>query len=90
MRKPCAATRVCNGRSNAYEKNEPVLVSAAPRGATFEWKQISEVPFLIPRVRAKRAQHIFLRNPGAAAAGKAISGDIWFDDLAISNDTNPR
>lgn len=61
-------------------QNDPLAVSEALDG-NFAWKQF-ETPFVIPD-QSCTSQRIWLRNPGAAAAGKEVSGDIWFDDFAI-------
>jgi tetratricopeptide (TPR) repeat protein len=71
----------CNG------KNEPLATSEA-LGGSFGWKHF-ETPFVIPGDDCS-SQRIWLRNPGAAAAGKEVIGDIWFDDLAITSGPNPR
>lgn len=68
-----------------YEQNEPLAVSEMLDGS-FGWKRV-EVPFIIPEEGCV-AQRLWLRNPGAAAAGKAVSGEIWFDDFAIGTATN--
>jgi tetratricopeptide (TPR) repeat protein len=64
----------CQGQS------EPLAVSA-PLGGSFDWKTFT-VSFVIPAENCP-AQHLWLRNPGAAAAGKEVVGDIWFDDITI-------
>ena len=61
-------------------QNEPLAVSA-PIGGSFEWKTFV-VSFVVPAENCP-AQRLWLRNPGAAAAGKEVVGDIWFDDIAI-------
>jgi len=60
--------------------SEPLAVSASLEGS-FEWKRF-EAPFAVPDKDCP-SQQIWLRNPGAAAAGKDVVGDIWFDDFAI-------
>lgn len=47
----------------------------------FDWKQL-ELPFEVP-AQGCVAQDLWLRNAGAAAAGKIIGGVIMFDDFAI-------
>jgi hypothetical protein len=54
---------------------------SAPIGGSFDWKTFA-VSFVVPAENCP-AQRLWLRNPGAAAAGKAVVGDIWFDDIAI-------
>lgn len=48
---------------------------------SFDWKSI-ETAFRVPE-QACPAQDLWLRNAGAAAAGKLIRGTILFDDFAI-------
>ena len=68
-------------------ENEPLAVSEA-LGGSFDWKRF-ETSFVIAGDDCS-SQRIWLRNPGAAAAGKEVVGNIWFDDLAITSDPNAR
>ncbi len=57
----------------------------------FDWKSI-ELQFDVP-AKGCEAQDLWLRNAGAAAAGKIIGGAIMFDDLAVERvqgDLPPR
>jgi tetratricopeptide (TPR) repeat protein len=60
--------------------SEPLAVSPALDGS-FEWKRF-EATFSVPEQDCA-SQRIWLRNPGAAAAGKEVVGDLWLDDFAI-------
>ncbi|GAA0708208.1 hypothetical protein GCM10009105_07580 [Dokdonella soli] len=65
----------------------PLAVSALLEGS-FDWRQF-DTPFVIPANNCP-AQRLRLHNPGAAAAGKTVLGDIWIDDVAISATIVPR
>jgi hypothetical protein len=67
-------------------QNEPLAVSA-PIGGSFDWKTFA-VSFVVPAENCL-AQRLWLRNLGAAAAGKAVVGDVWFDDIAIVKSAIP-
>ncbi len=69
---------------NCSGQSEPLAVSA-PLGGSFAWEKF-DVSFVVPAENCP-AQRLWLRNPGAAAAGKEVVGDIWFDDVAIDNVT---
>lgn len=60
--------------------SEPLVVSDTLDGS-FEWKRF-EAAFAVPD-KDCLSQRIWFRNPGAAAAGKEVAGDIWFDDFTI-------
>ncbi|MHB8474459.1 MAG: tetratricopeptide repeat protein [Gammaproteobacteria bacterium] len=64
----------------------PLAVSA-PLEGSFGWKNF-DAAFEVPAQKCP-AQRLWLRNPGAAAAGKEVLGDIWFDDFAIQANTVP-
>lgn len=57
------------------------LAASERLDGNFEWKAI-ELEFAVPE-QACQAQDLWLRNAGAAAAGKIIRGSILFDDFAI-------
>ncbi len=61
-------------------QSEPIAASAALQGS-FDWRW-ADTEFTVPDERCP-AQRLSLRNPGAAAAGKAVEGDIWFTNMAI-------
>ena len=50
---------------------------------SFDW-ELFELRFDVPAQRCE-AQDLWLRNAGAAAAGKIIGGTILFDDVAIED-----
>lgn len=57
------------------------LAASERLDGSFDWKPI-ETGFHVPE-QACPAQDLWLRNAGAAAAGKIIRGTILFDDFAI-------
>lgn len=63
-----------------YGAAEALSVSP-PLGGSFDWKAF-DATFDVPPDCA--AQRLWLRNPGADAAGKEVSGSIWFSDFAIA------
>lgn len=63
------------------KKSQPLLTGPALDG-TFDWKAF-EANFTVPAVDCL-AQRLYFRNPGSAAAGKTVSGELWLDDMAIS------
>ena len=68
-----------------FGQNQPLAASALLEGS-FAWKRF-ETAFVVPDDNCP-SQRIWLRNPGAAAAGKEVGGEIWFDDFAVSRDRN--
>lgn len=71
----------------ACEPESAPLGVSAPLQGSFAWKGF-DTTFAIPAENCP-AQRLWLHNPGAAAAGKEISGDILFDDFTISKRTVP-
>jgi hypothetical protein len=65
-------------------KNQPVL-TGTPIEGSFDWKKF-EMEFTVPAV-ACGAQRLYFHNPGSAAAGTAVSGDLWLDDMVITPST---
>ena len=70
-----------------FAASEPATVSDLLDGS-FEWKRFESV-LTVPDAGCL-SQRIWLRNPGAAAAGKDVVGDVWFDDFAIVKASNSR
>jgi hypothetical protein len=70
-----------------FAASEPATVSDLLDGS-FEWKRFEAV-LTVPDGGCL-SQRIWLRNPGAAAAGKDVVGDVWFDDFAIVKASNSR
>ena len=58
----------------------PIAVTQTINGK-LDWKSF-DTPLRIPEENCP-AQRIWLRNLGAAAAGKEVSGDAWFTDFSI-------
>lgn len=63
------------------KKSQPLLTGPALDG-NFDWKPF-EGNFTVPALDCL-TQRLYFHNPGAAAAGKTVSGDLWLDDMAIT------
>ena len=70
-----------------FAAREPATESDVLDGS-FEWKRF-EMVLVVPDGGCL-SQRIWLRNPGAAAAGKDVVGNVWFDDVAIVNASSSR
>jgi len=62
-------------------RDGPMLGATDPFKGSFEWKQAA-LDFEVP-ARDCPAQELALINPGAAGAGKIVSGSLWMDDVSI-------
>ena len=65
----------------ACDAQAAFLAASSLMNGKFDWKVI-DTEFVIPEDKCP-GQRLWLRNQGADAAGKAVSGDIWFRDFAI-------
>lgn len=65
----------------------PIAVSDPLRG-TFDWTGM-HVDFVVPGTGCE-AQRLALVNPGAAAAGKVVSGTLWITGFALDPARTPR
>ena len=65
----------------ACQENAQELASTARMNESFDWRH-QGVDFEVPETGCK-AQDLWLRNAGAAGAGKIIRGSISFDDFSI-------
>jgi len=70
-----------------FAPSEPAAASDLLDGS-FEWKRF-EAALTVPDAGCV-SQRIWLRNPGAAAAGKDVVGEVWFDDFAIVKASSSR
>lgn len=61
-------------------KNQPIMTGTLLEGS-FDWKTF-ETDFTVPASGCV-AQRLYFHNPGSAAAGKAVEGELWFDDMTI-------
>ncbi len=69
----------------ACEEQAAPLTASSLMNGNFDWKTF-DAEFVIPEEKCS-GQRLWLRNQGAAAGGKAVSGDIWFRDFAVDRDT---
>jgi hypothetical protein len=65
----------CDGKSQ-------LLLTGSPIEGSFGWKAFAS-EFTVSAMDCL-SQRLYLHNPGAAAAGKTVSGDLWLDDVTIT------